>query len=188
MLVTANYEREKAVAYARRYAFSQNPVFGNFVDIGGNCTNFVSQCVYAGSCQMNYTNTFGWYYISLEQRAPAWTGVDYFYNFMTENQGVGPFGKETVADECELGDVVQLGNSEDGFYHSLIIVGFDENDDILIAAQTNDALDRPLSSYTYEFARFIKILGVRLEIPSSQDCFESVYNGIAIVPSRQSPQ
>ena len=25
---------------------------------------FVSQCVYAGCCVMNYTDTFGWYYIS----------------------------------------------------------------------------------------------------------------------------
>ena len=188
MLVTMNYEREKAVAYARRYAFAQNPVFGDFREIGGNCTNFVSQCVYAGSCRMNYTPTFGWYYISLNQRAPAWTGVDYFYNFITTNQGVGPFGKETVADECEIGDIVQLGNGTDGFYHSLIIVGFAEDGGILIAAQTNDALDRPLSSYTYEYARFIKILGVRFDTPAVQDCFESVYNGISIVQGRPSPQ
>ncbi len=179
MLVTRNYEREKALLYAERYAFSQNPIFGDFRGIGGNCTNFVSQCVYAGTCKMNYTKTFGWYYISLDERAPAWTGVDYFYNFMTENQGVGPFGKEATRDECEIGDVIQLGNEESGFYHSLIIVGF-EGDDILIAAQTDDALRRPLSTYTYDNIRFIKILGVRFEIPSSKDCFDSVYQGIAI--------
>ena len=82
MLVTKPYERQRAMMYAERYAFSQNPVFGNFRGIGGNCTNFVSQCVYAGSCRMNYTTTFGWYYISLDDRAPAWTGVDFFYNFI----------------------------------------------------------------------------------------------------------
>ena len=174
MLVTMSYERERALMYAERYAFSQNPIFGNFRDIGGNCTNFVSQCIYAGCCKMNYTKTLGWYYISLDDRAPAWTGVDYFYNFMTENMGVGPFGKEAQESECEVGDVIQLGNEEQGFYHTLIIVGF-ENDDILVAAQTDDALRRPLSTYSYGFLRFIKILGVRFEIPSSMDCFESVY-------------
>lgn len=179
MLVTREYERENAVLYAERYAFSQNPVFGNFRGLGGNCTNFVSQCVYAGSCKMNFTQTFGWYYVSLDDRAPAWTGVDYFYNFITQNQGVGPFGREVDRDECEIGDVIQLGRNEDGFYHTLLIVGFEE-DDILVAAQTDDALRRPLSTYTYDFSRFIKIDGVRFGIPTTKDCFESVYNGIAI--------
>ena len=92
MLVTKPYIRENAVTYARKYAFSQNPLFSSFAGIGGNCTNFVSQAIYAGSCEMNYTPTFGWYYISLNERSPSWTGVDYFFNFITENQGVGPFG------------------------------------------------------------------------------------------------
>ena len=179
MLVTRNYEREKAVLYAERYAFSQNPIFGNFREIGGNCTNFVSQCIYAGSCKMNYTKTFGWYYISLDERAPAWTGVDFFYNFMTGNEGVGPYGKEATLDECEIGDAIQLGRNGDGYYHTLLIVGFD-GDDVLVSAQTDDAYNRPLSTYKYDFLRYIKILGVRLEIPSTKDCFESVYQGIAI--------
>lgn len=181
MLVTSEYEREHAVLYAERYAFSQNPIFGNFRGIGGNCTNFVSQCVYAGSCKMNFTKTFGWYYVSLDDRAPAWTGVEYFFNFMTENTGVGPFGKEASADECEIGDVIQLGRAGEGFYHTLLIVGF-EGDDILVAAQTDDAFRRPLSTYNYDFARFIKIEGVRLNVPSTKDCFDSVYGGISIIP------
>ena len=187
MLVTKSYERSRAVEYARRYAFSQNPVFGNFRGIGGNCTNFVSQCIYAGACKMNYTPTFGWYYISMDERAPAWTGVEYFSNFMTSNSSVGPYGRFAEADECEIGDVVQLGRENEGFYHTLLIVGFDA-DEILVAAQTDDALDRPLSSYDFDFARFIKILGVRFDTPSSLDCFEAVYNGISIIPSEPAPQ
>ena len=130
---------------------------------------------------MNYTATFGWFYISLNERSPSWTGVDFFYNFMTENMGVGPFGESTGPDNLELGDVIQLGNETDGFYHTLLIVGFEEND-ILVAAQTDNAYMRPLSTYTYDFARYIKIDGVRVEVDLGEDCFESVYNGIAIVP------
>ncbi len=129
---------------------------------------------------MNYTKTFGWYYISMEERAPAWTGVEYFYNFLTENNGLGPFGRVAEADECEIGDVIQLGRNEDGYYHTLLIVGF-EGDDILVAAQTDDAFNRPLSSYDYDYSRFIKIVGVRFAVPSSLDCFLSVYDGIAII-------
>ena len=130
---------------------------------------------------MNYKPTFGWYYISMNERAPSWTGVEYFFNFITTNADVGPFGREAMPDELEVGDVIQLGREGEGFYHTLIIIGFD-GDDPLIAAQTDNALGRALSTYEYDFARYIKILGVRLDTPTNDDCFESVYNGIAIIP------
>ena len=180
MLVVRPYRRERAVSYAAKYAFSQNPLFGNFAGIGGNCTNFVSQCIYAGSCKMNYTKTFGWYFISLDERAPSWTGVEYFYNFMTTNGGVGPFGRAATSDELEIGDVIQLAKADGDFYHTLLVVGFD-GEDILIAAQTNDAYGKPLSEYEYDIARFIKIEGVRFEGVPDEDCFEAVYNGVAII-------
>lgn len=173
MLVTGSYDRERARAYAERWAFDRNPLFADFTGIGGNCTNFVSQSIYAGGCQMNYTPTFGWYYISLDDRSPSWTGVEYFYNFMIENTGVGPFGRVCNRDELEIGDVIQLANNEDGFYHTLLVVGFD-GEDILVAAQTDDAYARPLSTYTYDYDRFIKILAVRFEAPETNDCFKKL--------------
>lgn len=182
MLVIKPYERERALLYAKKWVFSQNPLFGNFRGIGGNCTNFVSQCVYAGACVMNETPTFGWYYKSLEDRSPSWTGVEYFYNFFVSNAGIGPFGEESVSDALEIGDVIQLGREGEGYYHTLLAVGF-EGEDILVAAQTDDVFMRPLSTYTYDFARYIKIRGVRLEVADTADCFESVYNGEAILPS-----
>ena len=185
MLVVKPYDRERAVEYAMRWAFSQNPVFGNFRGIGGNCTNFVSQCLYAGSCIMNYQKTFGWYYVSLDDRAPAWTGVDFFFRFITSNEGVGPFGKMAEPSECEIGDIIQLGREGEGYYHTLLIVGF-SGADPLVAAQTDDAFNRPLSSYNFDFLRAIKIEGVRLDVPVTLDCFQSVYDGVAIIPSAPS--
>ncbi len=177
MLVTRPYNRENAVAYARKYAFSQNSLFGNFAGIGGNCTNFVSQALYAGSCEMNFRPTFGWYYISLDDRSPSWTGVEYFYNFIIENADVGPYGRVATSDELEIGDVIQLARDEEGYYHSLLVVGFD-GEDLLVAAQTDNAYARPLSTYDYDYARFIKILGVRFENPDTGDyCFEKLMNG-----------
>ena len=176
MLATKPYNRENAVAYARKYAFSQNSQFGHFAGIGGNCTNFVSQCIYAGGCEMNYKPTFGWYYISLDERSPSWTGVEYFYNFITENADVGPFGRVVTREELELGDVIQLGREAEGYYHTLLVVGFD-GEDILVAAQTDNAYARPLSTYTYDFSRFLKILGIRFETPDSYSCFTRLMEG-----------
>ena len=186
MLVTIEYRREDAVEYARRWAFSRNPLFENYTGIGGDCTNFVSQAIYAGSCLMNYTPTFGWYYLSPANRAAAWTGVEYFYNFMTSNTSVGPFAEETDADGLLPGDVIQparMGTGEAGeenctFYHSLLVTGSDENG-YLVAAHSDDALDRPLSTYRYNTARFLHIRGVRLEIPDRYrpDCFRDFLLG-----------
>ena len=70
------YNREAAVAYARRWAFSRNPAYYNFDALGGDCTNFASQCLFAGCGVMNYTPDLGWFYNSLNSRSAAWTGVE----------------------------------------------------------------------------------------------------------------
>lgn len=54
------YNRGLALAYAKRYALSRNNAYLDFSSLGGDCTNFVSQCLYAGARKMNYTPVFGW--------------------------------------------------------------------------------------------------------------------------------
>ena len=49
------YDRNKVVEYAEKWAYSINPKYYNFNLIGGDCTSFVSQCIFAGSNIMNYT-------------------------------------------------------------------------------------------------------------------------------------
>ena len=56
------------------------------MNTGGAYENFVSQCIYAGAGVMNFTPDTGWYYISLSQRSPSWTGVEFLYDFLVNNQ------------------------------------------------------------------------------------------------------
>ena len=153
------YDRGAAVDYARRWALSRNPAFYDFSDIGGDCTNFVSQCIYAGAGVMNYTKDTGWYYISSSDRTPSWTGVEYLYDFLINNDSVGPYAIEVPQYEADIGDVIQLGRADGDFYHSLLIVSTYPM--ILVASHSYDALDRPLYSYNYYAARFLHIEGVR---------------------------
>lgn len=160
-MTVTDYNREAAVDYARRWAFGRNPDYYDFSGIGGDCTNFTSQCIYAGAGVMNFTPTFGWYYKSLNDRSPSWTGVEYLYNFLTGNdKGVGPFAKEVPLNELEVGDIVQLGRSTGDFYHSPVVVAI-RNGMIFVAAHSYDAYNRPLASYNYDRVRGIHILGVR---------------------------
>lgn len=161
------YNREDAISYAEKYAFSYNPAYYDFSKLGGDCTNFCSQCLYAGSKRMNYDKTFGWYYLSSQNRAPAWAGVNQFYKFLTANivinkigEGYGPFGEITNMRNLESGDFIFLGNAPDVFYHTLIVVEFDGNVP-LVASHTLNAYAKPLSDYSYVRAVGVKILGVR---------------------------
>ena len=166
MLATKAYNRTLAVRYAHRWAFSRNPAYYDFSDLGGDCTSFISQCIYAGAGQMNHTPTFGWYYLSPENRTPSWSGVPFLYRFLTSNQGLGPFAREADSEEMEPGDVIQLGSMQGEFYHSLLVTRV-LGAQLLVATHTYDALDRPLSSYDYEAVRYLHLEGVRVPVQSS---------------------
>jgi len=158
------YSREKAVAYAHKWAFRRNPRYLNYDEMGGDCTNFISQCIHAGGARMNYTPTFGWFYINGNRKSPAWTGVAYLYNFLINNAGPGPFGSNTALSGVQIGDVIQLSFDGNVFGHSLLVVQTGPRqsaDDVLVATHTSDADYRPLSSYTFNKYRCIHILGAR---------------------------
>lgn len=152
------YSRQDALLYAQRWALDRNPKYLSFNELGGDCTNFASQCLYAGSRVMNFNNITGWYYISSYDRAPAWTSVMQFRRFLLNNQGPGPFAQLVQPYEVELGDFIQLSNGN-RFYHTLLVVAIEDGMP-LVAAHSFDAYMRPLDSYVYEQASGLHILGV----------------------------
>ena len=155
------YNRDKAVEYAKKWALGRNPVFYDYTQIGGDCTNFASQVLYAGYGEMNYKPVYGWYYIDGNRKSPSWTGVNELYNFLASNRGRGPRAAEVGIDGIEPGDFVQLDFNGDGrFDHTPVIidVGGYTPDTVLLAAHTNDSLNRPLSDYDYADVRFLHIL------------------------------
>ena len=48
MAVFYEYNREAAVSYARRWALGRNPAYMDYELWGGDCTNFISQCLRSG--------------------------------------------------------------------------------------------------------------------------------------------
>ncbi|MGI6193630.1 MAG: amidase domain-containing protein [Christensenellales bacterium] len=158
---TIPYNRAAAVAYAERWALSRNPAYYDFENLGGDCTNFASQCIYAGCGVMNYTPVTGWFYITANNRTASWTGVEFLYRFLVNNTGVGPFARVVPRTQVQPGDIVQLGTLEGRFYHSPVVVGVIGNE-IYLAAHTYDALWRPLSTYSFDRLRCLHIEGARI--------------------------
>ena len=159
-----SYNREKAVAYAMQWAMGRNPQYYNFDTLGGDCTNFVSQCLYAGCGTMNFASDVGWYYRSLQDRAASRTGVEFLRKSLLANRGPGPYGEALPLKKAQPGDVIQLTFDGQRYAHSLLVVevGFlPAPDAIKVAAHTLDTWGRTLASYQYQGAQLLHILEAR---------------------------
>lgn len=156
------YNRALAKEYAKKWAYLRNPDYYNYDAIGGDCTNFVSQCIFHGCKVMNY-NPNGWYYKNANDKSPSWTGVEFLYDFLMKNKSVGPFARVVEIGELDIGDIIQLSFNGDTFGHSLMIVEKlgDDLDNIFVATHTFDSYGRKASSYNYAKERFLHIDGVR---------------------------
>lgn len=163
------YDRIAAVQYARQWALKRNPKFQDYEDWGGNCTNYISQCVNAGGVPMD---PYGgnvmkqWYWYSDKKRTPSWTAAQPFFEYFTGNnnsntQNFGVYAAEVGYDDLELGDIVQLVKYGKA-YHTMIITGIlldgDKVQDYLESQNTYDLLDYPLSLKVGE-RRYLKIFG-----------------------------
>ncbi|MDR0822004.1 MAG: amidase domain-containing protein [Oscillospiraceae bacterium] len=147
------YNRQAAVNYAKRWWNGRNPEYYDFQQLGGDCTNFISQCLYAGYGEMNRSE---WYYYALNSRSPSWTGVEFLHDFLVRNRGAGPRASERPLPMAQIGDIVQLSFDGDMFSHSLLVVDKSPTD-TLIAAHTYDSYARSLRTYYFQKARLLAI-------------------------------
>ncbi len=159
------YNRQKVLEYASKWALARNPVYYNFDNVGGDCTSFASQCIYAGSKIMNYNLNNGWYYIDGNRKSPSWSGVEFLYNFLINNKSVGPYGINVAQQNIEIGDIAQLSFDGKTFGHTLVIINIQNPnnlENIYVATHTIDSYNKPISEYTFKKIRFIHINGVKM--------------------------
>lgn len=155
------YDRKSASLYAEKWALSYNPNFYHFGGVGGDCTNYISQCLFAGNAKMNYDKINGWYYIDSNNRSASWTAVNYLEKFILNNKGIGPFGHIASKATIEIGDLVQIRQNPFRFNHTVIITKI-VGDKIYVCAHSNDTLNKLLTDYKYIELKYIKIDGIRV--------------------------
>ena len=131
------YDKNKAVQYARKYAMSRNKDFpfhyALFGLIDTDCTNFTSQCLYAGGIPMDNT----WYCKKYEtyrhqiywKESTVWNRVNEQYKYFSKSskyiKGKIKFDKTTldnVVKYISVGDIAYLDPDGNGVpNHSIII-------------------------------------------------------------------
>ena len=153
------YNRQKAIKYAHKWWNKRNPLFYDFENLGGDCTNFISQCLYYGGFDMYY---YDWYYRNLNNRSFSWTGVNEFFNFLINNKNeLYPIGRVVDISQVETGDIVQLVLYGKVYHHTMLItkiLGEKTLSNIYITCHTLDQIDRRLSDYPIKKIRFINIV------------------------------
>ena len=178
--LTVTYNNMLGRNYAQRFAeASESSRWFYTVDglDGGDCTNFVSQCVWAGyggyvegstsatatqnNIRNQYRMTSSWYG-GTGGGSPAWESVQGFWNYMTTNTGYGPkatgynngYVYTNIAPlTINYGDVLQFNSSGSGDYAHSVYVTYtssatDQYSEILVSAHTNDVYNAPLTNYT----------------------------------------
>lgn len=134
------YDRRAAAEYADRWWESGNPAFLEFeVD----CSNYVSQCIFAGGAPMNYTDrrNAGWWYRgrsgSRELWSYSWAVANSLRSYLAASRsGLRALQVETP-QQLEEGDVICYSWLGDGRYgHSTVVAAIDGNGMPLVNAHT----------------------------------------------------
>lgn len=137
------YDRDKARKYAEMWWNGANPKYIRFeVD----CTNFVSQCLFAGGAPMNYTGKreSGWWYEgqdgSRELWSFSWAVAHSLQMYLTSSKGGLRAEQVDSPHRLDIGDVICYDWDGDGrFQHNAIVTGFDAAHMPLVNAHTTDS-------------------------------------------------
>ncbi|MBU0511710.1 MAG: RICIN domain-containing protein [Chloroflexi bacterium] len=173
------YNRGTAHSYIEAWWNGRNPVWGDFSNMGGDCTNYASQIIYAGIIPEDKGGSYQWYWDNMNpprtsppySRSASWSGVAEQWAYIQGNtNGNGPNGPQgqwwtdsNGRTYMQTGDVIQLKYSGTWFHTYIVHSAKWVNGRYQIkitSHQTNryeDDLDAVASSYPTR--RYVHILG-----------------------------
>lgn len=126
-----SYDRVMARNYARNWALGRNPAYSDYTGYGGDCANFVSQCMYEGGMPTSST----WYKDSL-----IWIRAVDLHNYMVNNN----YCFETYSKyKAYAGSIISWTSCQ----HVGLV---DHNDTVTMTycAHTNDRLSLSFKNFT----------------------------------------
>lgn len=142
------YSRAKAVNYAVKYAQSPNPSYKYFLvqgDNGGDCTNFISQCLRAGGAPMVFSGKNRWWYTS-KNWSVSWAVAGSLYWYLKTNATKNLYGVRGMQVDSvsmlEPGDLIFYENRKGRIQHSAMITSFNRSYP-LISQHTPNVLNIP---------------------------------------------
>ncbi len=136
------YNRLEAVRYAELWWNDFNPKFQRFED---DCTNFISQCLFAGGIPMEFSKSRsnGWWYRGAQNGwSYSWTVANSFKLYL-ETGGHIRVQQMDRPEELTIGDVICYDFNGDGrWQHNTIVVHKDYYGMPLVNAHTTNSRNR----------------------------------------------
>lgn len=148
------YNRQNAVNYALTYAENPNSDYRYFS--GADCTNFVSQCVYAGGWPKIGWNKYSsshWFYNSYYIYSYTWTRADYFGKFLAIYSGRGfarSLSHHPWNQYFEIGDIVQADKDNNGKWDHTMIVTEVDGDEMYMTYHSSNTHRKALTQVISE--------------------------------------
>ena len=142
------YLRNAAYGYANQWFQSRNPHYNDYTGVGGDCANFVSQCLIAGGMSLwQGTNGQGYgVYPDVDRPSESSNGTmpycDYLHQHLTKYEPVNYYYfvsgvNATIPASIQVGDPVIFGNATDRYKHAMLVVAVGAGD-LTLAAHTGD--------------------------------------------------
>lgn len=186
-IVNNTYDVSKVTDYIDKYWENYNPDFPAYDDYGGDCANFVSQCLYAGGMKMVGTNTSNfnnWFCRTknteqVSKVSSTWRGAEAFSYYWKNNcLECKDFDASYFEDRkafnaiyrfANVGDAVSMLNDNGRPYHTLIVSEKNKNGDrdIRLAAHTGPQRERSLYEYVNDYW-VSKVRIYRMSTPSAE--------------------
>lgn len=146
--ITTNFNRELAAAYAQKYALNYNPEYKDFSDSGGDCTNFVSQCLAAGG--LKKTSTWKPY-------TNAWNYVQHLRDYLIYNNLATEYNQMSPRP---VGSVVQFFNPQKNSWAHSGVITYKTTNDYLYCCHTYNKLNYALSNVYPVIYHKIRVLEI----------------------------
>lgn len=167
------YNRQAAYDWAHTYWKNYSPLYVNLGDQegeGGDCTNFVSQCVRAGGAENDKKGSFQWYYDNRKSYSWTWSTARGLNNILLGNHRQNEFGPKatekiiaqdqdyntSIGEYVTLGDIIQYEwSSATKIKHSAIIVAMlynssKERFEPVISTHSSDSWYLPWTKNAYK--------------------------------------
>ena len=150
-----NYNRNLAREYAVKWAISSNKEYYNYINDGGDCTNFVSQVLRAGGIEFvgtkkNATSINSWFYYSsdLPNRTSTWTAANAFnLHFGKSGKRVYKYREYKIEEALKkwddiystlyIGDIIQYSRPNNIAFHSQAITDLLDDQTIYFSQHSN---------------------------------------------------
>lgn len=168
------YCDDKAVEYAKQHAMNYNPQFPDYSNSGGDCMNFISQCLNAGNVPMKHYGGYAWY-ANTSSSSKAWHGVDSFLAYLRCTFANPHIWYECLSTPKDLvaGDIVfTVGDGDAGdtgrnpSHIVMLSQDYATQDKLIVCGHTVNQLDaeKPRKD---RLCMYIHILGIVFEFKDS---------------------